>query len=79
MSSFALCHFFLASVLPDAARDDLAAGGRLFWPETTYRVPANRVRSVGVCSTPAPSVEVEGGVRALGERTARVDMVGGGR
>ena len=47
-SSVALCDVCPAHMPPDAAREDLVAGGRLFWPETTYRVPANRVCGVGV-------------------------------
>ena len=71
MSSLALHRFRLAPILADAARDDLVHGGRLFWPETTYRVPANRVCSAGGCRMPAQDVCVGPGAGQLcGSRRA---------
>ena len=64
---------------PDAARDDVVADGRLFWRDTTYRVPASGVGSVGVRRTSPRNVGVESRVRVLQERTARVEVVGGRR
>ena len=77
-SSFTLHHLYPALVLPDGARDDLVGGGRLFWPETTYRVPASGVRSVGVGRMARPNVGVDGGAGVSQKRTARADMVAGG-
>ena len=48
-SSFVLCHVYPASALATTARDDVVGSGRLFRRETTYRVPANKVRGVGGC------------------------------